>query len=548
MKKVFYLALLTISLLGCSKDDDSRDEPINPEPGVDVPVAVDDDLSTAENSDLIIDADDLLDNDTVFEYARITDFDAESEEGGSIEDNRDGTYTYTPPQDYMGEDFFSYTICDNAATRNCSTAQVTIAITAASPVAEDDSYEIKEDNTLTIRSYLDNDQLLDNAEVESIDMEGASGTAVLEENGNITYTPADGFVGEDSFTYTICDDDETPTCVSATITVNVVDEGTPVAANDSVIVSSENTGLVIDDLLENDNPVDDAVITSVNASATAGTVVLNDDGTVTYTPQNGFLGEDSFEYSLCDDDTPNATCVTATVTVTVVDPVSFNIPADLQDYYRNFAFSTNAETNLQYISDLTSDKHTVLLSYTDRHDYLYEADASLENPENVVLMYSGEERYWREYTSGSNDYETQTFNTEHIYPQSRLTSDLAVADLHHLRVADASINSLRLNYPYTDGSGNYGLVGDDEWYPGDEWKGDVARMIMYLNVRYGQSFSKVGSIELFLKWNAEDPVSAFELQRQEVIEAAQGNRNPFIDNPYLATLIWGGDAAENRWE
>ena len=548
MKKVFYLAFLVTMVLGCSKDDDNGNTPLEPEPGEDVPVAVDDELSTAENTDLIINADDLLDNDTVFEYARITDFDTESEEGGSIEDNRDGTYTYTPPQGYMGGDFFSYTICDNAATRNCSTAQVNIEITAATPVAEDDSYETEEDNSLTIRSYLDNDQLLDNAEVASIDMEGASGTAVLEENGNITYTPADGFVGEDSFTYTICDDDETPTCVSATITVNVIDEGTPVAADDSVIVSSENSGLVIDDLLENDNPVDDAVITSVDASGSAGTVVLNDDGTVTYTPQNGFLGEDSFEYSLCDDDTPNATCVTATVTVTVVDPVAFNIPSHLQDYYRNFAFSTNAETNLQYISDLTSDKHTVLLSYTDRHDYLYEADASLENPENVVLMYSGEERYWREYTSGSNDYETQTFNTEHIYPQSRLTSDLAVADLHHLRVADASINSLRLNYPYTNGSGDYGLVGDDEWYPGDEWKGDVARMIMYLNVRYGQSFSKVGSLELFLEWNAEDPVSDFELQRQEVIEAAQGNRNPFIDNPYLATLIWGGDAAENRWE
>ena len=43
------------------------------------------------------------------------------------------------------------------------------------------------------------------------------------------------------------------------------------------------------------------------------------------------------------------------------------------------------------------------------------------------------------------------------------------------------------------------------------------------------------------------PVSAFEIQRNNVIEGAQGNRNPFIDNPYLATLIWGGNPAENKW-
>ena len=73
-----------------------------------------------------------------------------------------------------------------------------------------------------------------------------------------------------------------------------------------------------------------------------------------------------------------------------------------------------------------------------------------------------------------------------------------------------------------DGSGEYGLVGDDVFYPGDEWKGDVARIIMYVNLRYGEGFSTVGGIDLFLKWNREDPVSAFELQRQEVIEAAQG--------------------------
>jgi endonuclease I len=73
-------------------------------------------------------------------------------------------------------------------------------------------------------------------------------------------------------------------------------------------------------------------------------------------------------------------------------------------------------------------------------------------------------------------------------------------------------------------------------------------MMFYLHIRYQEDLSTMGGVALFLKWNIEDPVSDFERQRNEVIASAQGNRNPFIDNPYLATMIWGGDAAENFWE
>jgi len=73
-------------------------------------------------------------------------------------------------------------------------------------------------------------------------------------------------------------------------------------------------------------------------------------------------------------------------------------------------------------------------------------------------------------------------------------------------------------------------------------------MIFYLNIRYDEIINDIGTIELFQKWNIEDPVSDFERQRNSVIEQAQGNRNPFIDNPYLVTLVWGGEDAENIWE
>jgi len=83
-------------------------------------------------------------------------------------------------------------------------------------------------------------------------------------------------------------------------------------------------------------------------------------------------------------------------------------------------------------------------------------------------------------------------------------------------------------------------------------------MIMYMYLRYGDQClpEYVGEgikqentemLQLFLTWNSEDPVSEIEDQRNEFLESAYGNRNPFIDNPFLATKIWGGTPAEDRW-
>lgn len=540
---MLFSLMIATTFLGCSKDEDPIPGKVNPVEEK-IPVAMDDNLTTAENTVLIID--DLLENDTVFDYARISDIDSETEKAGKLVDNRDGTYTYTPPQDYIGTDSFEYTICDNAGTPNCSTATVKITITAASPVAVDDSYETVEEEKLVLRNFLDNDQLLDNAEVSTVTSDGVHATVVLEDDGSITYTPEAGFSGEDSFTYSLCDDDETPTCSTGTITITVVDQGSPEAADDEVTLSVNSGASILDDILENDKLLDDAEISSVNSEGTKGTVTLNSEGQISFTPKAGFVGEDFFSYTICDDDA-EATCVSATVTVIVIEPISFDIPSSLNGYYADVVFTTDSDLLYEELADLTTDTHVNRLEYYQRHDYLYDADADLDNPEYVVLMYSGDLRPASEHQEGDLDG-NESFNTEHIYPQSLLASEDAKNDMHHMRVADASINSLRLNFPYTEGSGEYGLVGGNAWYPGDEWKGDVARMVMYINVRYGESFNDVGNLEMFLEWNREDPVSAFEMQRNEVIEGAQGNRNPFIDNPYLATLIWGGDAAENLWQ
>jgi endonuclease I len=547
MKKFLFCAFTILAFAGCSSEDDSSD-PID-KPEIENPVAVADKVATSENEELSIEKEFLLENDEIIDRARISFFDSESAEGGEIVDNRNGTLSYFPPEGFIGEDSFSYKLCVPGSENRCSSAVVTINIgDAGAPMAEDDTYETDEGNEFRINNYLSNDILLDNAGIIEVQNEDTNGTVILEDDGSITYIPSEGFSGKDTFIYTICDSDEEPECASAMITMNVIDQGSPVANDDIIVVDMNTSVFTINTLLNNDELTDDAVISSIDGSNSQGTVVLNEDGSISYRPEAGLVGEDTFNYSICDDDQPNATCSTGKVTVTLIDPVSFDIPAEIAQYYDGLSISQDKDLNYKVVSGLTKEMHTTILSYGQRHEFLYEADEDLDNPENVILMYSGESRYWKEYTSGSNAYTPQTFNTEHVFPQSRLSSDEAVTDLHHLRVADADLNGLRSNYPYTDGSGDYGLINNAAFFPGDEWKGDVARMILYLNVRYNEDISKVGNLELFLEWNREDPVSAFEMQRNNVIEGAQGNRNPFIDNPYLVTLIWGGDPAENTWD
>jgi len=413
------------------------------------------------------------------------------------------------------------------------------------PVAVDDSVETTEDEDLVISILLNNDTVVTGSRITSIASNSNKGGKITDNrNGSYTYVPAADYVGEDTFTYKLCDQDSN--CSTATVTINVKDAGFPVATNDEASTVT-SVSITITNLASNDDITDEATITSVDGSASSGTVSLNSNGSVTYTPANAFKGQDSFTYSLCDDDA-ESTCSTATVTINVLEPVALNIPNELKEYYKTLPITTDADLNFEFVSNHTIENHTTILSYGQRHEYLYNADEDLDNVDNVILMYTGESRYWKEYTSGTNSYQPQTYNTEHIFPQSLLSTEGAVTDLHQLRSSDADINSLRSNYPFADGSGDYKLVNGSSWFPGDEWKGDVARMVFYLNVRYGEEFVKVGGLELFLKWNKEDPVSAFEIQRNNVIYAAQGNRNPFIDNPYLATLIWGGDPAENKWQ
>jgi endonuclease I/chitodextrinase len=250
-----------------------------------------------------------------------------------------------------------------------------------------------------------------------------------------------------------------------------------------------------------------------------------------------------------------------------------------QSYYNDVDLDLTGSELKNALSTKITQTHTKFLQYTpDIWNASKVTDANPNNTDEVILIYGWEAGNDQDDTNdrtrsnslqdnGSNG--SFVWNREHVYPQSLGTPDITTStipgqDAHSLRPVDKPTNSSRGNKRFAEGSGNSG-VSNDGWYPGDEWKGDVARMMMYMYVRYDDqclptnvgigdsSLTQDDMIDLFLKWNVDDKVSDIEIARNEYHEntsnsAAQGNRNPFIDNPYLATIIWGGnDNAEDLW-
>jgi len=251
--------------------------------------------------------------------------------------------------------------------------------------------------------------------------------------------------------------------------------------------------------------------------------------------------------------------------------------AQIPVYYSSIDFTKSSDELKTQLTTLITNTHTTNLPYTatgttDVWDALSLTDLDPNNSNKVLLIYG----YNDADTNVSNDRtrdktlqcHTSSCNglwvREHTFPRSlgtpNLGYDLAGSDAHHLRSIDSQMNSLRSNRKYDNGSGNAVVLANGNWYPGDEWKGDVARMMMYMYVRYptqclstlvgagSTSYSNYGDMpNIFLDWNQQDPVSQYELNRNNILETIQGNRNPFIDNPYLATKIWNGTPATDTW-
>ena len=256
--------------------------------------------------------------------------------GASISIDNNGTdntlddvIIYSPPVDFIGIDIFDYTITD--ATGNAATATVTVTVSIATdiPTAVDDTAVVDQDISVSV-AVLNNDSFGTDgaANTGSLTVTGvtvqAGSTSV--ENNEVVYTPAASFTGVDSFTYTITDTSGDTSTATVTVTVNVVvtTNGTPTANNDVATVAQDSADNVISILLDTGAGADSFGTDGPNAThpiSLSGTYTdlggkLELDGnTVKYTPEAGFSGVDSFNYTITD---ASGDADTATVTITVV--------------------------------------------------------------------------------------------------------------------------------------------------------------------------------------------------------------------------------------
>ena len=284
----------------------------------DAPVAVNDSLAASEDTAVIYTAAQLLGNDTDADGDTLTIASVTSGAGGTAVLNANGTVTFTPNANFNGTADFTYTVTDGTVTSNTATVSVTVAAANDAPVANNDSLTATEDTavTYTAAALLGNDTDADGNTLTIASVtSGTGGTAVLNGDGTVTFTPNANFNGTADFTYTVTDGSLTSNAATVSVTVAAANDA-PVANNDSLI-ATEDTAVIYTaaQLLGNDSDADGNTLTIASVtSGTGGTAVLNGDGTVTFTPNANFNGTADFTYTVTDG---ALTSNTATVTVTV---------------------------------------------------------------------------------------------------------------------------------------------------------------------------------------------------------------------------------------
>ena len=228
--------------------------------------------------------------------------------------------------------------------------------------------------------------------------------------------------------------------------------------------------------------------------------------------------------------------------------------------YTYDSLSQLSSTSLQQqLKTLMTQTHKYTSSYNDCHNLAHRTDCENEtgSSEKLLLLYTS-------YTATQSQW--NGWNREHVWPQSLGGGNTSGggADLHHIRPSDAVVNSTRGNHQYgysNGGSAKYGskpatgylggYLGSGYFEPVDAVKGDVARIVLYVWIRWGTSWGAESvtevfqSIDVLLEWCELDPVDTWEMGRNEVIQDIQGNRNVFIDYPEYAWLVFGREVPDS---
>lgn len=245
---------------------------------------------------------------------------------------------------------------------------------------------------------------------------------------------------------------------------------------------------------------------------------------------------------------------------------------DIKTYYAN-AVGKKGDDLKSAIAKIITDNFEYI-SYGDLRYKINIADQDPLEKENVWLFYT------ELSVSGTWD-NGQSWNREHVWAKSRglATSSSSVtnstkslaSDFHNLKAEDPGVNSTKSNRDFEtfvnekEGEDFAGTHGTYSYSPKKSARGDVARMMFYMQLRwsasdglvlddksenspsYNSSYKRQGRVSHLLQWHQLDPVDPFEIRRNNVVFQYQKNRNPFVDHPELADYIYGSKQDE-AWD
>ncbi|MGQ0463918.1 MAG: Ig-like domain-containing protein [Sporichthyaceae bacterium] len=348
------------------------------------PVAVADAGATTTNKAVAIP---LLGNDSDPDTDPVSVSGVGEAKNGSVALGANGTVTYTPKTGFAGTDTFAYTISDGRG--GTATATVTVTVANAAPKAVDDAVATAPNTAIDV-AVLANDT---DANIPGTTQKlvvtnvgtPANGTAALNPDGTVTYTPNAGFAGTDTFTYAISDG--AGGTAQATVTVTV--PNAKPAASDDVATTPHATAVAIDVLANDADPNGDKLTVDSFTQPDKGKVVAGTGGKLVYTPPDGFRGVATFTYVASDGKGGTAT---ATVTVTVLNagPVAANDTA---------ATDTGKAVPISVLgndSDVNGDKPTITGSTDPAHGkavvdgatVVYTPDAGYKGPDTFEYTIS----------------------------------------------------------------------------------------------------------------------------------------------------------------
>ena len=312
--------------------------------GDQAPVATDDTATTDEGNPIVID---VLDNDFDPDGGIITITDVTSVPGGTVTIDGGGNLVFTPDSGFSGTTSFEYTITDDTGLTDTATVVVEVTPVADPPLLAVNNAPVANDDFLTLDPVgptvitdtvilgNDSDPDIGGLLTDSIDVTavagGVNGTVSLDVNGDVVFTPDAGFT-TGSFEYTISDDYG----LTDTATVTVTDAANqlnhpPVATDDTLTIDPDTQTLIPDTVLlgnDYDPDVGDTIDVTGVSGGVNGTVSLDVNGDVVFTPDAGFTGTASFEYTITD---ASGVTDTAIVTVTVGGPPAATLGAAVGD-------------------------------------------------------------------------------------------------------------------------------------------------------------------------------------------------------------------------